>query len=67
MQGEFIGKTSRGFVKGNVYNIESKIQKVNKYGVPMLCICIYDKDSSAWCPYINVENMLKNWNIIECK
>ena len=59
MQGEFIGKTSMGFVNGKVYNIESKVQKIIKYGIPMLCICIYDKDSNAWCPYSNLETMIK--------
>ena len=64
MQGEFIGKTSMGFVSGKVYNIYSKIQRVKRFGIPMLSICIYDKDSTAWCSYTNLESMMKNWNII---
>lgn len=63
MQGKFIGRTSMGFVNGKVYNIYSKVQKVKKYGIPMLCICIYDKDSNAWCPYRDLETITNNWII----
>lgn len=65
MKGKFIGKTSMGFTNGKIYNIYSKVEKVTRYGMPMLCICIYDKDSIAWCPYGTLEGLLKNWEILK--
>lgn len=66
MKGKFIGKSAMGFVTGKTYNIESKIQKIRKGGrypfcEDMICICIYDKNSRAWCPYQSVEAIMKNW------
>lgn len=65
MIGKFIGKSSRGFITGNTYNIESKIQNIRKGFYPfekyMLCICIYDKNSESWCPYQSIEAVCKNW------
>ena len=66
MIGKFIGKSSMGFINGNTYNIQLKIQKVRKGYYPfcedMTCICIYDKNSKAWCPYQSLEAVLKNWS-----
>ena len=65
MNGVFIGKSTMGFISGKKYNIESKIQKVRKGSYPfckdMLCICIYDKNSHAWCPYESLEAVMQNW------
>lgn len=65
MKGKFIGKSSMGFVTGNTYDIKSKIQMVHKggavFGEDMACICIYDNNSKAWCPYQSLEAVMKNW------
>lgn len=65
MKGKFIGKSSMGFTTGNTYNIKSKIQMIRKRGSLFrgisMCICIYDNDSKAWCPYQNLEAVMKNW------
>ena len=31
----------------------------------MLCVSVYDKDSTAWCPYGTLEGLLKNWEILK--
>lgn len=61
MNAEFIGNTSMGFVKGKIYNLDSKIQKIGSD----LCICLYDKNSNVWCPYKNIDVILKNWRIFQ--
>ena len=60
--GRFIGKTSRGFETGKIYHLRSNIRQI--YG---WCICLYDTESSAWCPYSSLKAVLENWtfNIIE--
>lgn len=67
MKGKFIGKSSMGFQNGITYNIRSDIKMVRKgesvFGNDMMCICIYDMNSKAWCPYQNLEAVLKNWEI----
>ena len=54
-----------GFVNGHTYDIKSKIQNVIKGSYPfyedITCICIYDKNSKAWCPYQSLEIVMKNW------
>lgn len=71
MRARFIGKDSMGFKHGKVYNIYTKMNMVQRR-MPVTgeieyvnCVCLYDKDSSAWCPYESVESMCKNWEIIE--
>lgn len=65
MNGKFIGKSSMGFITGKTYEIESKKQLVRKGTFPfykyMVCICIYDKNGSACCPYQNLESVMDNW------
>ena len=67
MRGKFIGKSSMGFRNGVTYNIRSDIQKIRKGVYPfcedMMCICIYDMNSKAWCPYQSLESVMKNWEI----
>lgn len=70
MLARFLGKTSMGFIHGLTYDVYTKINDVAKYynGVkymPSCCICLYDKNSSAWCPYNSVEALLMNWEIID--
>ena len=67
MIGKFIGKDAMGFKHGATYNIRSDIQKV-RIGGPVFgewknCICIYDINSKAWCPYSGLETVLRNWEI----
>ena len=54
VRGKFIGKSSMGFRNGVTYNIRSDIQKIRKGAYPfcedMMCNCIYDMNSKAWCP-----------------
>nr|DAY00807.1 MAG TPA: hypothetical protein [Caudoviricetes sp.] len=57
MIGKFIGRTSRGFIKGSKYDIRSEIH--NNGSMPY--INIYDKNSNAWCPYQSLESVMKNW------
>ena len=65
MKASFIGKTSMGFVTWRVYNIKSEMRMVRNGVYPFyndkMCICIYDKDSAAWCAYESLEAVLKNW------
>lgn len=65
MKAVFVGKDSMGFKHGHTYDIYSKIQIIRKggsvFGENMNCICIYDNNSKSWCPYQNLESVLKNW------
>lgn len=65
MRGKFKGKSSMGFQTGATYSIRSDIQKVRKGKYPfcedMLCICIYDMNSRAWCPHQSLEAVMRNW------
>lgn len=67
MRGKFIGKSSMDFRNGVTYDIRSDIQKIRKggnvFGNGMMCICIYDMNSKAWCPYQNLESVMENWEI----
>lgn len=64
MTGKFIGETSMGFVKGRTYDIKSRVRMVYKGNSEMMCICIYDRNSNAWCPYSNLEAVMSNWIIM---
>lgn len=57
MIGKFIGETSMGFTTGKTYLLKSKTQTIYKNGFPMVCICLYDEKSSAWCPYNSLETI----------
>ena len=61
MKGKFIGKSSMGFQNGITYNIRSDIKMIKLFGKDIMCICIYDTDSNAWCPYQSLESVLNNW------
>lgn len=67
MRGKFIGKSSMGFRNGVTYNIRSDIKMIGKggnvYDNDIMCICIYDMNSKAWCPYQSLESVMKNWEI----
>ena len=67
MKGKFIGKSSMGFRNGVTYNIRSDIKMIGKggnvSGNDIMCICIYDMNSKAWCPYQSLESVMKNWEI----
>ena len=67
MKGKFVGKSSMGFQNGITYNICSDIKMIRKggsvFGKNMMCICIYDMNSKAWCPYQSLESVMKNWEI----
>lgn len=67
MKGKFIGKSSMGFQNGITYNIRSDIKMIRRGGIAfsndMMCICIYDMNSKAWCPYQSLESVMKNWEI----
>lgn len=68
MIGKFIGRTSMGFQNGNMYAIRTDIKMIRKVGSAfwenMNCICVYDNNSTAWCPYQSLEALLKNWEIV---
>lgn len=63
MRGIFIGKDSMGFKHGSVYDIRSNIKSLRTRGKDFLCICIYDLNSKAWCPYQSLEKVLENWEL----
>ena len=67
MKGKFIRKSSMGFQNGITYNIRSDIKMIRKgesvFGNDMMCICIYDMNSKAWCPYQSLESLMGNWEI----
>ena len=66
MKAKFIGTTSMGFRTGQLYNVRSKLKEVHCggyiFGYDTLCICIYDNNSNAWCPYKNLEAVMENWD-----
>ena len=62
MKARFVGTTSMGFVKNRVYEIRSETKKLQYNGYSIICICIYDKNSDAWCPYKSLEAVMENWN-----
>lgn len=50
----FIGKTSCGFVHGEIYHVDIRVYR-NK-------IWILDTRSKACCPYDGIENVARNWD-----
>ena len=69
MKAQFIGNTSSRFFTNKIYNIRTDCKTLNIYDKydnvdTVTCLCIYDIDSSSWCPYQNLEAMLQNWKII---
>lgn len=67
MIGKFIGKTSMGFCSGEIYRLRSDFKVVRIggriFGENIMCLCVYDTNSDAWCPYQSLEALLKNWVI----
>ena len=68
MLAKFIGKTSMGFISGKTYDIKFDIQKIRKggsvFGTDIMCICIYDTNSRAWCPYQSWASVERNWMVL---
>jgi len=69
MIAKFIGQTSMGFISGRTYNLILDIRTIRKggnvFGTDMDCICAYDVNSRAWCPYQSYEAFEKNWIVLE--
>lgn len=66
MIGKFIGKDSMGFKHGCVYNLKTDIKNVRKgsiFSKNIPCICLYDVNSKAWCPYESLNAVLNNWTL----
>ncbi len=53
IKAEFVGQTSCGFVSNIIYEI--KIKQRDKW------IWVYDKHSSAKCPYESLQSLAQNW------
>lgn len=73
MKARFTGKDYMGFKHGKVYNVYTKMNMIQRR-MPVTgeseylnCICLYDKESPAWCPYETTEAMLRNWEIFDSK
>ncbi len=49
MIAKFIGDTSRGFVKGETYDIKPNCRVINAKGKDMPCLCIYDSKNLSIC------------------
>lgn len=71
MKARFTGRDSMGFKHGKTYNVQTKMNILQR-GNPLTgeidyvnCICLYDKESPAWCPYESVEAMLRNWELFD--
>ena len=68
VRAEFIGKTSMGFITGHIYTIETACKMVKRCKTsradPVPCLCVYDKNSKAWCPYSSMEKVLENWRLL---
>ena len=70
MKAIFIGEDgSRGFKRGQTYEVNSDIRPIHTgggyiFGQEKMCICIYDRNSRAWCPYSSLEAVLKNWSFL---
>ena len=69
MKAKFIGKSSYGFEHGKIYEIRSEIM-VTRIGGPVFgenvpSICIYHTKSNSFCPYKNLESLVKNWEFVK--
>ena len=64
MKAIFIGKTSRGFKTGKMYDIKTKCEVVKVRGKEQCCLCVYDTSTFTWCPYSNLEKFLENWFLL---
>ena len=59
MIAEFIGTDgSMGFRKGKRYQIRTACKNSHIY-------VLEERGRGLWCPYQNVETILKNWKIIQ--
>lgn len=71
MRAIFIGKDgSRGFKHGQTYELNSDIRPVHVgggyiFGQEKTCICLFDRNSKAWCPYSSLEKVLENWHFLQ--
>lgn len=73
MKAKFIGNTSMGFKTGQIYELKSKLQIIRKQppsvsctgsSFSQPCICLYDVNSKAWCPYSSLEAVFRNWRFL---
>ena len=69
MKAIFLGQDSMGFVHGQTYDLTSNIKQVHVggyiFGEEKTCICLYDRNSRAWCPYSSLEKIFENWRFID--
>lgn len=65
MKAKFIGESSMGFVTGCIYDIYTDCQMIRETTLSFKpCLCIFDKNSFAGCPYENLEAVLQNWILL---
>lgn len=64
VKAKFTGQSSMGFTHGKTYNIRTSVQDINSGGKIKSCLCVYDRNSKAWCPYSGLEAFLKNWRVV---
>lgn len=70
---KFVGKTSMGFKTGKTYRLQLIWRTIRKriggsifgHWETMRCLCAYDLDSSAWCPYSSYEAFETYWKTLE--
>lgn len=74
MKARFTGKDYMSFVHGRIYDIRTECNTIKKrvgstgffgHNEVKECLCVYDNNSSSWCPYSRLETMLQNWDIID--
>lgn len=66
MRAIFIGEDgSRGFKHGKTYELNSDIRPIHVSRGEKTCICLFDRNSKAWCPYSSLEKILENWHFIQ--
>ena len=70
MRAIFIGEDgSRGFKYGQTYELNSDIRPIHIggkiFGQEKTCICLFDRNSKAWCPYSSLEKILENWRFLQ--
>lgn len=63
VKARFIGQSGMGFTHGKIYPIRTAVQEVQCGDRVKACLCVYDRNSKAWCPYSGLEAFLKNWKV----
>lgn len=61
----YLGESALGFVTGEKYEIEIRTREVEiiPLGETVSHIYVYDVNGSAWHPYKDEEEMMKNWRM----